>query len=156
ELQACSANQTTDQKNIFHPFVRWQFSFEPSMPEAAVRSQAVHALMRAKNGPVHLNCPCREPLYPAAQGVHGKPMLLDEGTTHLTTQHTVRSHGLILLGRLPKRSDVSHVLALANRLGWPVFADILSNARTEFRGAQIRHFDWLAEMPEVESVLHFG
>jgi len=156
ELQECSANQTTSQTNIFRDFVRWQFSFEPTMPEAAVRSQAAHAVMRAKNGPVHLNCHCREPLYPAASGSVGKQIALDLGRMCSVAAHTVPAHGVIVLGRLPKRSDVKDVLSLGERLGWPVLADVLSNARTEAKGSQIRHFDWITEMPEVEAVLHFG
>ncbi|MDE3046580.1 MAG: 2-succinyl-5-enolpyruvyl-6-hydroxy-3-cyclohexene-1-carboxylic-acid synthase [Verrucomicrobiota bacterium] len=155
ELRETCANQTTDQVKMFQPFVRWQFDFEPSMPEMAIRSQAAHAVFRAMSGPVHLNCPLREPLYPFETGAEGRKIPLHLGTLSAQQQRKLPSRGVIFLGRLPKRSDLSAVLALAHRLQWPVCADILSNARLTPTEEQLRAFHWLEPSP-LDCILHFG
>jgi 2-succinyl-5-enolpyruvyl-6-hydroxy-3-cyclohexene-1-carboxylate synthase len=164
ELRATSANQTTDQTKIFSPFLRWEIDLSSSLSAAALRSHAAHAVFRALSphpGPVHINCPIREPLYPLCEAKKESLRTVD---LHFAASSPpsippLPSRGLILLGRLPRRSDLPSVLALGQKLGWPIFGDLLSSARLSPTEEQIRHYDWLLETPEAlkpECVLHVG
>lgn len=70
EMRDCSSGQTIDQLKIFGNYPRWQM--EMALPEptlmmlAYLRQTLRHACDRALStpGPVHLNCPFRDPLAP--------------------------------------------------------------------------------------------
>jgi 2-succinyl-5-enolpyruvyl-6-hydroxy-3-cyclohexene-1-carboxylate synthase len=159
ELRESGANQTTDQLKIFANFTRWQFDLDPTMSEKAIRSKAVQAVFKALSppGPVQINCPLREPLYrPAEPHSEGRRVPLEIGRMSPTTTRNLPANGLILIGRLPKRSDLHSILQLAHRLQWPVFADVLSNARLHPTPEQIRRFDWIQDAPKPSCILHFG
>ncbi len=158
ELREASSNQTTDQTKIFQNFVRWQFDLDSSMPTKATRSKAAQAVYHALHphpGPVHINCPLREPLYPAHfDFVHGESIAIESTLTSICAPKELPQKGIILLGRTHETEDA---LRIAKQLGWPVFADVLSSARLEDTKEQIRHFDWLfKEAPRPECVIHFG
>lgn len=159
ELRDCSANQTTDQVKIFHPFVRWQTDLATDLDEKYFRSMMAEGIFYALQnppGPIHINCPFREPLYrPNLKIVQGKRIDLHFPRHRVDKYKTEKSKGLILIGRLPNPDDVLAVLELAERLRWPVCADILSNARLYPTVEQIRYFDWI-DKPIPELVLHFG
>ncbi|HLI93963.1 MAG TPA: 2-succinyl-5-enolpyruvyl-6-hydroxy-3-cyclohexene-1-carboxylic-acid synthase [Puia sp.] len=166
ELRDCSANQASDQIKIFQPFVRWQVDVPPSLNESYFRSIAAQGYFYARQnppGPVQINCQYREPFsipsstpFPLQQGkkivmefpkLVGKPV----GSKH--------SKGIILVGRLPDPNDIHSILDLAKRIQWPVFADILSNARLFPTYEQIQSFDWILKKGcdlKPEQILHFG
>lgn len=154
ELRACSFNQACNQVNIFGSFVAWQIDLPTEGHERYFRSFMAQAYLAALGGPVHVNCPFREPpdLRTAAEGC---------ATTHTEARRTAPRYstpckrGVILAGRLPHQGDISAVLRLAKRLQWPLLADILSNARCHPSEEQIRYFDWM-EKPAPEFVLHVG
>lgn len=162
ELRDVSANQTTDQCKMFQNFVRFSCEIDPAMPSAAIRSKIAQAVFRSQfphPGPVHINCPFREPLY------NGALSLEEERPIHLQTQitaplppQTLPAHGLCLIGRLPKRSDIDAVIEMAERLQWPVFADVLSGGRLLKSDTLIPHYDWgfWRSPPTPECVVHFG
>ncbi|HSX38830.1 MAG TPA: 2-succinyl-5-enolpyruvyl-6-hydroxy-3-cyclohexene-1-carboxylic-acid synthase [Chlamydiales bacterium] len=161
ELRDCGANQTTDQVKIFSHFVRWQIDIPPGIAENAIRSFAAqgtfHAMQNPK-GPVQINCQFREPLYASPPKLQ-KNSPLQFCSAHLTPSpiQTDAKRGVILIGEIG--SDPRPILKLASRLQWPVFADLLSNARSYPSFEQIRHFDWLIESnPSLrpEFTLHFG
>ena len=148
ELRACGANQTTDQVKFFANFTRLQIDLAPNLDEKTIRSVAAQAVF--ENGPVHLNCPFREPLYTqppvvlSGQKIHfSHPKLTCEPVT------VNARRGIILLGSVPNPEPV---LRLAKRLQWPVFADLLSNARCTPTPEQIRHLP--TSLPDF--VLHVG
>lgn len=160
ELRECGANQTTDQVKLFSNVVRWQMDLTPNLPENAIRSIAAQSVFYARQcpqGPVQINCPFREPFYtPNFSGRQGNaiPLLFPELVAKPIKINACR--GVILLG---KTSDPAPVLALAKRLHWPLFADILSNARCTPTDEQIRHFDALIQSPlslQPDFILHFG
>jgi 2-succinyl-5-enolpyruvyl-6-hydroxy-3-cyclohexene-1-carboxylate synthase len=159
ELRDCSANQTSDQTKIFHPFVRWQTDLGSGLDEKYFRSmmaQGVFYALQNPPGPIHINCPFRDPLYwPDLKIVPGKKIDLHFPRHRADHYKTDKSKGLILIGRLPNPNDVLSVLELAERLRWPVCADILSNARLYPTVEQIKYFDWI-EKPKPELILHFG
>ncbi len=161
ELRNASENQTSDQIKIFQNFVRFQFDLDPAMPEKAIRSKAAQAVFHSlypHPGPVHINCPFRDPLYlPNEIQTAGKPIVLEAATYSKLPPQTLPEKGIILIGRLPKRSDIHAALAVAKELQWPVFASILSSARTFPTPEQIHHFDYLLEAaPKPDCILHFG
>ena len=135
ELRDCSANQTTDQVNIFQSFVRWHTDLAIDLNEKTFRSMMAQGFFYALQnppGPVHINCPFRDPLYcPDHKIVQGKPMQLQFPRHRVDPYKTEKTKGLILIGRLPNPNDVLAVLEMAERLRWPVCADILSHCRAD-------------------------
>lgn len=159
ELRDCNANQTTDQTKIFQSFVRWQFDLSTDLNEKTVRSliaQGAFYTLQNPPGPVHINCPFREPLFQAnLKIVQGSPIELHFPRHKIDRYRTEKSKGVILIGKLPCPDDILAVLKLAEQLNWPVCADILSNARCFPTDQQIKYYDW-NKKPNPEFVLHFG
>jgi len=66
ELRDVGANQTVDQIKLFEGHVLWNFDLpcpEQPLPSRFLATTIAHAVHCSKQGPVHLNCPFREPLY---------------------------------------------------------------------------------------------
>jgi len=150
ELRATGANQTIDQIKMYGDAVVW-FA-EVGTPETSSeapgywRSLAARAFAAATGGPVHLNLPLREPLYPD-EGTEPYPHptggRADDAPWARTTparlvpsQEDVRSavdrlraveRGLVVAGA--SRDDLRPLLRLAEALGWPVLAEPASNIR---------------------------
>ncbi|MDA3038167.1 MAG: 2-succinyl-5-enolpyruvyl-6-hydroxy-3-cyclohexene-1-carboxylic-acid synthase [Actinomycetota bacterium] len=177
ELWDVGAAQTIDQTHLFGDKVRWFGA--PGVPEtdqaATWRSWASRAIAEASGGagqsrpgPVHLNLSFRDPLAGrAAELPPGRP---DGRPWHRAT-HATFDHDLVDLFRtLSGRdgvivagggvTDPASVVALAERLGWPLLADHRSGCRKP--GVAIAHFDGLlrnpafadAQRPEV--IVRFG
>jgi 2-succinyl-5-enolpyruvyl-6-hydroxy-3-cyclohexene-1-carboxylate synthase len=162
ELRDCGANQTTDQIKIFSHFVRWQTDLPPHLTENYFRSMAAQGVFHAMqnpSGPVQLNCQFREPLFTRDElpQESGFPIRFAPARLVPLPTQTEAKRGVILLGETG--SDPRPVLSLAARLEWPLFADILSNARLTPSYEQIRHFDWIIKTnPHLQPdyILHFG
>ncbi len=151
ELRACGAGQAIDQQKLYGNFV--QFYHECAVPEASLamlrylRQTVSHAIDRARPptaGPVHLNCPFREPLVPTDDGLASALAgQIDEAFfAHLDGPPPVAAAtarlrlptglGVIVAGPAqPKNSAhyMTRLTAFAARLGWPVLADALSPVR---------------------------
>ncbi len=159
ELRHSSANQATDQIKIFQNFVRWQVDLPIDNEERVFRSmlaQAHAASLQNPPGPVHVNCPFRDPLYkPDLAIIEGSPILLTLPRLQIDAYATPKRKGIILAGKLPNPQEIEAIITLAKRLQWPLLADILSNARCFSSKEEIRHFDWI-EKPTPDFVLHFG
>lgn len=164
ELRDCGSNQTVHQPKIFSDFVRWQFDLpcpEPGLSENFLRETISYAASVA-NGPVHINCMFREPLYSPNEhhSLHSTPKTTTFSfSPKMDTPFPFnpKKKGLILIGRM--REDVSSILRLAEYLKWPVFGDILSGVRLENSPTIISTYDLLikslpCEQPEM--VFHFG
>lgn len=140
ELRDVGAPQTIDQTHLFGTAVRWFHDPGVASDDAAHtwRSLAArsYALTRgSRPGPVHLNLPFREPLL----GVAGElpqnrsgGWLRVESAVGVTDQMVdmLRSscdgrRGVVVAGR----GATPEVLAFAQRIGWPVFADARSGIR---------------------------
>ena len=160
ELWDVGAPQTIDQTHLFGPAVR--FFAEPGVPDTAAaaswRSLASRAVAEANGwssrpGPVHLNLSFRDPLV-------GRPGPLPVGRDGVQPWHDVARRapndgtadalppmvvdgkavsGVIIAGA--GTTDPSTVIALAERLGWPVLADHRSGCRAS--PASVSHFDAL-------------
>jgi 2-succinyl-5-enolpyruvyl-6-hydroxy-3-cyclohexene-1-carboxylate synthase len=161
ELRGIGAPQTIDQVELYGRSVRW-FDDAPPPDEAdpaTWRPLARRAFAAAGRGPVHLNLPFREPLL-------GAPTVLPDPSEHpspVESEHVSggrvasahdRQRGVIVAGG---RSgvDPATVVALSERLGWPVLADPLSGLRGTstaivYFDALLRHRDFAdAHAPEV-------
>lgn len=160
EERHCGAGQTIDQIHYFGEQVR--VFKELPLPEANasalrhLRQSIVHALEAALHGnpgPVHLNCPFREPLVPDPKA---KPILeaavLEDAATVLTRTtealpaasqpdavalERLASHprGCIIVGDVnPGGAEKATAFAkalknLSQALGWPILADVLNPLR---------------------------
>jgi 2-succinyl-5-enolpyruvyl-6-hydroxy-3-cyclohexene-1-carboxylate synthase len=159
ELRDCGANQATDQVKIFQSFVRRQIDLPVELNEPYFRSVLAESYFYACQnppGPVHINCPFRDPLYqPNVKIEEGKKIQLQFPKHKVEPVRSPHSKGLILIGKLPNPNDIHPILKLGATLQWPICADILSNARSFPTKEQVRYFDWI-EKPTPELVLHFG
>ena len=66
ELRDTGANQTIRQPQLFGSYPVWSFDLPCPTPEISstfVRSTIRYAIERSHDGPVHINCMFREPLY---------------------------------------------------------------------------------------------
>ena len=151
ELRGTGANQTTDQIKLYGDAVRWfcEVGVPEDVPGMPVywRAMACRAWAEASGspaGPVHLNLAMREPLTPDGGTAYGEPLdgraggapwvatahgrvrpddaVLDE----LAEELAGASRGLLLAGDGP---DAGPLVAVAERLGWPVVAEPTSGAR---------------------------
>jgi 2-succinyl-5-enolpyruvyl-6-hydroxy-3-cyclohexene-1-carboxylate synthase len=147
ELHHTGAPQSIEQDGLFGPATRWAFA--PGVPtedqHETWRPLAVRAFEEATHGPggpgpVHLNLEFREPLTGTAGPLPARagPTVLTQrsvggtGPTSPVDFEPLRGRGLIIAGGpWPHRADPARVTQLADKLGWPVFADPLSGSRGE-------------------------
>lgn len=157
EKIATGANQTIRQSHLFGDYARWFFDLPcpsidiPLQMVLTTIDQAVYRSVSQPAGPVHLNCQFREPLVPLKKdipaaylwgvnswGRESKPFTRYMGPTRMVKkqsqmelqeiiQNTKR--GLVVLGRLRWEDEKLAVRHFSRRLGWPIFADILSGHR---------------------------
>ncbi len=175
ELRDVGAAQTIDQNALFGAHAKW--FVEMALPEATApmlryaRTLAGRAVARAAAapaGPVHLNCPFREPLVPtpieapaalspadalAWQGrLNGEPWVrVTDAPSHLDTADAERlaeqlraaQRPLIVCGPQPDVALAGPLAALATAMGAPLLADPLSQLRwgAHDRSAVIDRYD---------------
>src|SRR5579875_1220648 len=150
ELRDCAAGQTIDQLRLFGTHVRWFVELDAAeAPRAArhARTLACRAAAAAAGppaGPVHVNCPFREPLLAApmsdaprpdgapwtrvgARLLAPAPAAVAEAAAALARAH----RPLLVCGPLddPDPALPEAVAALAAALGAPVVAEPASNLR---------------------------
>lgn len=190
ELRQTGANQTIVQPNIFGDYVRWSFDLpapDLSVDPASVLTtvdQATYRARRAPKGPVHLNLMFREPFLndPEVEGegdsgpapwhesglpytryADTKPVVDADEVERLWDELRSRGRGIIVAGRLESRDQGEAVARLAEKLDWPLLADISSQVRLcgDF-GRRIAYYDALLadgrfwEEHRPDAVLHFG
>ncbi|GAU41143.1 hypothetical protein TSUD_190430, partial [Trifolium subterraneum] len=161
ELLDCGANQAIDQVNHFGSFVRFFFNLPaptdqiPAKIVLTTLDSAVHRATSSPCGPVHINCPFREPLESSPlrwlssclKGLDFWMTNSDPFTKyiHMQLSHTCMNapgemievlnliqranNGLILFGAIHSEDEMWAALLLAKHLQWPVVADILSGLR---------------------------
>nr|XP_024385455.1 protein PHYLLO, chloroplastic-like isoform X2 [Physcomitrium patens] len=157
ELRDTSANQTIDQVNHFGGFVRYFFDLPPAddkIPARMVLTTLDSAVFRAKtvpSGPVHINCPFREPLAgltdpwstACLKGLDRWILSSSPFTTYMNSVNQTGTRdileivhemkgakrGLLVVGGLHTAEETWAVAMLASHLGWPVFPDVLSGLR---------------------------
>lgn len=168
ELRGTGANQTVDQVKLFGDTVAW-FG-DAGVPEVAPhsvrywRSLACRAWAEALAppcAPVHLNVPLREPLVPSpdeapfphaldgrdggepwTRAELGAPRASDETVAALARELRTAERGVIVAGATDL--DVSPLLELGERLGWPVLAEPASSLRVP---GTVAAYDALLRVP---------
>jgi 2-succinyl-5-enolpyruvyl-6-hydroxy-3-cyclohexene-1-carboxylate synthase len=152
ELRDCAAGQTIDQTKLYGRYVCHYHELavpDRSSERLAYLRQTVAASVRmalsAEGGPVHLNCPFRDPLPPIPEvgAAEPKTSIGEEFFAHLgSDSETFRrrtrwsigasQRGLIVAGPdnpVDPQAYAEKVAGWARQLGWPVLADALSPLR---------------------------
>ncbi|MEO0455193.1 MAG: 2-succinyl-5-enolpyruvyl-6-hydroxy-3-cyclohexene-1-carboxylic-acid synthase, partial [Cyanobacteria bacterium P01_A01_bin.114] len=166
ELRDCASGQTIDQQKLFGSFVNWYA--EVAIPEAKIeqlaylRQTVVQGWVRSHfptPGPVHFNCPFRDPLSPLPEATaetavktladslnealffatvsppaRGVPQLTPDQIPWQTWQGSAHqsTHGVIIAGPANPQHPETYcqaVACLSHHLGWPVLAEALSPLR---------------------------
>ncbi len=150
ELKDTGANQSINQTHLFGEYTRW--FFDPGCPNQDFKIEALlstidHAIfktIRPLPGPVHINFQFREPFFQEIESKEiskiknnrSKKIYIKYSTSeNFLPKKYVKDllekrpkSGILSIGRVPKDSLVL-IRRLANKLGWPVFADITSGLR---------------------------
>ena len=140
--------QTIFQQNIFGKHVKASFQLPQEYTPAdniwainRMVNEAINLSQGEKHGPVHINAPFREPLYPAPkESIHFSKEIriidqqlseayLSENTKKVFTEHWKTFNKiLIVCGQADKDSALHQLLRYnAEKHALPVIADILSN-----------------------------
>jgi 2-succinyl-5-enolpyruvyl-6-hydroxy-3-cyclohexene-1-carboxylate synthase len=153
ELRDVGAPQTINQLSLFGTHARWFVDL--AEPDAApdllryVRTIAGRAVATARGGPagpVHINCPYREPLILNPDAGHATPIARPDGRPYvivaagprapeaelvatLAADMRAAQRGLIVCGPQDDPALVDGLVRLADLLGYPVLADPLSGLR---------------------------
>lgn len=177
ELRDCHSGQTIDQVKIYGSYVGFQH--ELAVPQATLpmlrylRQTVAHAVDRTLHpisGPVHLNCPFRDPLVPLSDStvLPSAKQLADffDGVVPIQSSAArgaipklrFQEHGVIVVGPNEAASGADfarNVGRLAKALGWPVLADALSPMRTcaKEAGPVVVHYDTLLRNESLASAL---
>ncbi len=180
ELQGVGAPQTIDQRELYGTSVRWFCDPGPPEPEhremwRQLAFDAWSQTVGIRPGPVHLNLAFREPLLDDDVELADLPPraverrvvmptwgILDEQLARLVPVLD-SGPGVIVAGARAAvdEPEVAQILALAERLGWPVLADASSGCRVP-HPAVVAHSDALLRVDEVAQrlrprvVLRFG
>jgi len=165
ELRAAGANQTIDQVKMFGNYVNW--FFELPTPDANISpqfvlstiNQAYFKSMHSPKGPVHINCMFREPFFsenelPLNDISSNLKESIKPYTTFQFTENNIlpdseliekinkSERGILIAGKMDNHSESKAVYKLAEKLNWPVFADITSGLRIGTDSELIiEHFD---------------
>jgi 2-succinyl-5-enolpyruvyl-6-hydroxy-3-cyclohexene-1-carboxylate synthase len=182
ELRDRGAAQAIDQVRLFGSHVRW-FAELPLLDGTdairrharSVAGRAVAVARACPAGPVHLDCPFREPLVPVGalgpladapfvEVLAGPRLLGADHLGRLGRELSAVERGLVVAGPQADPALAAALGRLAAALGWPILADPLSlvrcgphdRSRVVARADQIvRPGPWLdAHVPEL--VLRFG
>ncbi|GMU92223.1 MAG: 2-succinyl-5-enolpyruvyl-6-hydroxy-3-cyclohexene-1-carboxylate synthase [Candidatus Hydrogenedentota bacterium] len=184
ELIDTGANQTINQTGIFGPYVRWSHTLpcpDASIPVEALLTTVDQAVCRARHepaGPVHLNCPFREPLVPGTPSdsrivfptqletwsQNGRPYTeyLERPSFPIDSYAEARCakiiqgarRGLILLGGALYGFGASLDSGWLSRMRWPVWADITSGRRADPNiPSMIPYYDQALLSPKVRKRL---
>jgi len=179
ELLNCGANQAITQPGIFGAYTRWAIDL-PVPDDALPADTPTRAANRAFEstmgkqvaqtaGPVHVNCPFREPLAPVeatwdATCLETRTVQACEADIGDSEQpvsvDNLKAPGLVIVGAIPMsdRDRTTRAAAsLAEALGWPWTADIRSGARLGNTSTNyVAHMDRLLEEHAPKTVIQLG
>ena len=148
ELRNCGAGQTIDQIRLYGNYP--VFEEEMALPSVSMdsleemRDQVGQSYVEGLRGPVHLNCPFRDPLPPKPDESVPIDFKLSDGfyadlpaaASCISTEPFViniqASKGILLYGTDSPEDPAAYcqaVARLAEKTGWPVLADGLSPVR---------------------------
>ena len=191
ELRQTGAVQTIDQVGLFGKYAQW--ATDMPCPDAKINPQFVlttidQAWYQAvrHHGVVHINCMFRPPLTltPTSEDLktYTKPLNRWAQSPKPYTEYVAGfesvaippremiakrlgaiKNGLIVVGKTAGAKEAQLVIHLAEKLGWPVFADISSGLRLGNKHPNLIHyFDHLLLSEKIlnklsfDGVLHLG
>ncbi|KRF65998.1 2-succinyl-5-enolpyruvyl-6-hydroxy-3-cyclohexene-1-carboxylate synthase [Bacillus sp. Soil768D1] len=152
ELRDVGAPQAIDQIHLYGRQVKW--FVEMALPESTdemmryARTTGARAVSTAATepaGPVHLNFPLREPLIPNLeqakeyrQNKMTPAVMIENGALSLSDSHiealaatlSQAKQGIIVCGELRHPKMKEAIVALAEKLAFPILADPLSQLRS--------------------------
>jgi len=176
ELRNCGANQTMDQVKIFSSYIRFEADLplsDPRFPKESLVSTfsyAFHKSLYGHPGPVHVNCMIRDTSFSKEDSFFASPPApIYEPTetrppesSFLKWAEFLSSYekGIIILGRDALQGEAAPLLEAAEKLGFPIFSDVLSGGRRiGNHPCHIEYPDILLKTFENESadvILHIG
>ncbi|MGI2022678.1 2-succinyl-5-enolpyruvyl-6-hydroxy-3-cyclohexene-1-carboxylic-acid synthase [Shewanella glacialipiscicola] len=176
ELLGCGANQAIVQPGIF---ANYAMQVNLPTPDTHIAPQALLTTLDEavanQTRPVHINCMYREPLYPSelsgaildAESPYLKPLHSWLQLTHPYTQYGkskqlsspsddaimrfVHGKGVIVVGTLTPEQDPQQLIALSQKIGWPLLTDAQSQLRQH--PAVIGNIDQLLQHPRARNLL---
>lgn len=156
ELRECGANQTTNQVPLC-PHLRWHRDLCSHLDEKTVRSLAVQGYLFATQfpkGPVQLNCPFQEP-FSSSPRKEGIPLPLHFPEHHLPPLHLPYHRGILWVG---EGADPQPIVRWAEKVGWPLFSDLLAHTKPLASSHEIHTYSHLLEEPHLvpDCIVHFG
>ncbi|MBD1380266.1 2-succinyl-5-enolpyruvyl-6-hydroxy-3-cyclohexene-1-carboxylic-acid synthase [Metabacillus arenae] len=186
ELRDVGAPQAIDQNKLYGEYVKWFADL--ALPEHSssmlryirtVTARAIGTTLAKPAGPVHLNFPLREPLLPDLNYLkwddlreRSKFVQLPQSISVINEEETKRyadflsskQKGLIVCGELHEEKFSEWIIALSEKLQFPILADPLSNLRSgsHTKKTIIDQYDSLLKDEEIkqhlkpEVVIRFG
>ncbi|MCH1919575.1 2-succinyl-5-enolpyruvyl-6-hydroxy-3-cyclohexene-1-carboxylic-acid synthase [Shewanella sp. A3A] len=180
ELIGCGANQAIIQPAIFANYAkRCDLPTPDTSMSAKVLLSSIDEAVANLDGPLHINCMYREPLYPTALGnplsanlslelelyrtqvsawlQHNRPYTSysDAQFANLPSRDAlsrfVHGKGVIIAGTLDSSEQPEQLVALAAKLGWPLLTDAQSQLRQH--PAAIGNIDQLLQQPQAKALL---
>jgi 2-succinyl-5-enolpyruvyl-6-hydroxy-3-cyclohexene-1-carboxylate synthase len=191
ELRQTGAVQTIDQVGLFGKYAQWATDMPcPDIkinPEFVLTTidQAWYQAMRY-HGVVHINCMFRPPLTLAPTTddlkTYIKPLNRWERSKKPYTEYVTGfesialpmpkriaarldgvKNGVIVVGKVSGIDEANLVLHLAEKLGWPIFADVSSGLRLGQDHSHLIHYfdhlllsDKIVDQLSFDGVLHLG
>lgn len=151
ELQDCGANQSINQKKLFGVYAPSSMILEApdNSTDPYLVLSAINDALHNQTTPVHINCRFREPLAPTAEeydfeklqsrieqwhaardnNTAGRSLDISQEAAKAASKINKKNYGLIVAGPEAPFRKTEKIFNLADALGWPVAADILSQHR---------------------------
>lgn len=179
ELRWMGSNQTTNQVRIFSNHIVWQCDY-PFPESLTIINKMSHSLRYALSkltypvrGPVHINLMFREPLEFSSdfsystEFISNAPLYFppEQVTTELYytlfKEISFDKPGIIVVGTMDCHKEMKAIIAFAEKLHWPILADITSNIRGYDSPNIIPYYDLLLDIPIQKKlipscIIHFG
>lgn len=172
ELRECGANQAIPQTRAFAPYLQW--SMDLSTPDSSISPETVlttvdRAFQSLRHGPVHLNCPFREPLTPLPDRTDAEAYLIslhDWSRSHRPYTTNIPSISqpdelslsdlkellgdnprlLIIAGGGCNEAEALAIEQLAEQQAWPIVSDVSSGLHFgPRRTGVVRHVDAMVD-----------
>ena len=176
ELLGCGANQAIVQPAIFANYAQ---QVNLPTPDAHIAPQmlltTLDEAVANQTRPVHINCMYREPLYPSEMSgtildsespylrplqtwlQHARPYTQYGKSEQLSSpsddaiMRFVHGKGVIIAGTLTPEQDPQQLIALSQKIGWPLLTDAQSQLRQH--PAAIGNIDQLLQHPKARNLL---
>jgi 2-succinyl-5-enolpyruvyl-6-hydroxy-3-cyclohexene-1-carboxylate synthase len=186
ELVVSDANQTIIQEGLYGHYCRDCLFLPVPCIDYSLEAllSVINQVISAPSGPVHINCPFRDPLAPGVTEASVPAGILDHARSlyHQDKPYTIypspglnvfdmdevlnilrqTRRGLITIGRLESKDDLLALEKFLQVLDWPVFCDIASGLKGRVNpDCQIFTFDHpeavrLVNEYNQDTILQFG